>query len=114
LGEHPLRRREVLVGFDDDPRHFVKTDIPLLIGYVQAILLAKTSSKRMNDDPHNKTALLTWEKGVAIMGRLATRLRLAPQARLDAKQVGRFHGTGKNPDRSDAPWNRGKADDDDE
>jgi hypothetical protein len=65
------------------PKHFVESDKPLLISFIQATILARASA--------GKAMLIgTWEKAVKVQALLATRLRLAPQARLDPQTVGRF------------------------
>ena len=80
--------------FDDlvgssDPQHFVPSDMPLLVSFVQATLLARslasTAAKPSKPDP---TVVGSWEKATRVMAMLATRLRLAPQARNDPKTVG--------------------------
>ncbi len=65
-----------------DARHFVASDLPLLVSYVQATLLARSAAR----DPDR---VGVWEKAVRCQATLATRLRLAPQARIDPKTVGR-------------------------
>ena len=72
-----------------DPQHFVPSDKPLLVSFVQATLLARslasTAAKPSKPDP---TVIGSWEKVTRVMAMLATRLRLAPQARNDPKTVG--------------------------
>jgi hypothetical protein len=65
-----------------DSSHFRKSDIPLLVSYVQATRIAQASAL----DP--KTIAL-WEKAVRMQATLATRLRLSPQGRIDPKTLGR-------------------------
>jgi hypothetical protein len=78
------------------PKHFVESDKPLLISFVQATVLARASA--------GKAMLIgTWEKAVKMQAMLATRLRLAPQARLDPKTVGRFQQNN-----GPKPWDLGK------
>jgi hypothetical protein len=75
------------------PRHFVESDKPLLVSFVQSTLLARSSA--------GKAMLIgTWEKAVRVQATLATRLRLAPQARMDPKTVGRFQQKSGGP----RPW----------
>ncbi len=64
------------------PKHFVPSDLPVLVSFVQATLLARQAIKIAAKD---SAALMTWEKSVRLQGMLATRLRLAPQSRFDAK-----------------------------
>ncbi len=60
------------------PRHFVPSDLPLLTSFVQATLMARQTA-----GAPDKVGI--WEKAVRVQGMLATRLRLAPQSRFDAK-----------------------------
>ena len=77
-------------------RHFVASDAPLLVGYVQAIALARNA---IGKAATNTEALQTWEKATRMMATLATRLRLAPQARIDPKTLGRMQAPKTRP-----PW----------
>ena len=65
-----------------DTRHFRPTDLPLLVSFVQATLLARSTA-------HNPGKVATWEKAVRVQAALATRLRLSPQSRTDPKTIGR-------------------------
>jgi hypothetical protein len=69
------------------PTHFAKSDVHLLIAYVQSILLSQQAIKWAAKDP--SAALATWEKSTRMQATLATRLRLAPQSWLDAKTLAR-------------------------
>ena len=62
------------------PDHFVASDVPLLVSFVQATLMGRNAAKAMKKNP--KSAAV-WEKTVRMQATLATRLRLAPQARID-------------------------------
>jgi len=77
-----------LIG-SSDPQHFVPSDMPLLVSFVQATLLARslasTAAKPSKPDP---TVIGSWEKVTRVMAMLATRLRMTPQARNDPKTVG--------------------------
>jgi hypothetical protein len=68
------------------PSHFVKSDMPLLASFVQATLLSRSAIKNA---PTDSAALATWEKATRMQATLATRLRLAPQARTDPKTIAR-------------------------
>jgi hypothetical protein len=68
------------------PSHFVKSDLPLLVSFVQATLLVRRAATGMVDDPD---LIAVFEKSVKLQATLATRLRLAPQSRLDPKSVAR-------------------------
>lgn len=69
-----------------DPRHFVKSDVPLLISYVQSTLLSRRTAADLEADPR---VITIWEKATRMQATLATRLRLAPQARTDPKTLAR-------------------------
>ncbi len=90
------------------PKHFVPSDLPLLISFVQATLLSRQAVSKAADDPK---ALALWEKATRMQATLATRLRLAPQSRFDGKATARRqppylgplpwddNGVRENPDR---------------
>jgi hypothetical protein len=81
---------------DCAPEHFVASDRPLLTSYVQATLMSRRAAVGMINDPDQIT---TFEKAVKLQAVLATRLRLAPQARTDPKTVAR-HAPSLGP----KPW----------
>jgi hypothetical protein len=64
-------------------RAFVPSDMPLLVSFVQATLL----SRKTAGDPEQ---IGTWKEAVKVQAVLATKLRLAPQSRLDRKVAGRI------------------------
>lgn len=86
-----------------DPRHFVKSDLPLLTSFVQATLLARSTAPKPGRNKNDLDAVAAWEKAVRVMALLATRLRLAPQARSDPKTVGTRQ---RNAELGVAPWRR--------
>jgi hypothetical protein len=65
-----------------DSSHFRKSDIPLLVSFVQATLIAEAAAQ----DPET---IAIWEKSTRLQATLATRLRLSPQSRVDPKTLGR-------------------------
>ena len=65
-----------------DPRHFVEGDLPLLVSFVQATLMARNSANA-------PSKITIWERAVRVQAMLATRLRLAPQALTDPKTLAR-------------------------
>lgn len=69
------------------PSHFVESDLPLLASFVQATLLSRGAAR----DPK---LIGVWEKAVRVQATLATRLRLAPQSRVDPKTLTRQLGNG--------------------
>jgi len=66
-----------------DARHFVEADTPLIVSFVKATLLARDAPD-LSDE-----AFAAWEKAVRVQAMLATKLRLSPQTRLDAKTAKR-------------------------
>jgi len=68
------------------PEHFVESDLPLLVAFVQSTLLVRLTVPTLGKT--NPETVAIWEKAVRVMAMLATRLRLAPQSRLDSKTVG--------------------------
>jgi len=64
------------------PSHFVPSDRHLLVAYVQAILLSREAARNMGTD---YKSLIAFERASKLMTTLATKLRLAPQSRIDAR-----------------------------
>ncbi len=60
--------------------------MPLLIAFVQAVLLSRGAVKKAGKDPRQ---LQVWERSTRVAAALATRLRLSPQARVDPKVIAR-------------------------
>jgi hypothetical protein len=71
---------------------FGKSDLPLLISFIEATLLARNNA-------HDPARIDTWERAIRLQATLATRLRLAPQSRTDPKTLSRAQ-----PMRGPAPW----------
>jgi hypothetical protein len=76
--------------------HFARSDLPLLTAYVQAIQLSRSAIRHAGDDP---AALQQWDRATKMIGMLATRLRLSPQARSEPRSVARHL-----PSRLPRPW----------
>jgi hypothetical protein len=68
------------------PTHFVASDVPILISFVQATLLSRQAVTKAAKDAG---ALALWEKATRLQATLATRLRLAPSSRVDPKTQAR-------------------------
>ena len=68
------------------PDHFVESDVPLLISFVQATLLRRRAATKLQGDAG---WVGVWEKATRMQATLCTRLRLAPQARTDPKTITR-------------------------
>jgi len=73
------------------PTHFVPSDLVLLVAYAQATAISQNSA-------HDPSKIVTFEKSTRVMALLATKLRLAPQSRVDSKVPGRssrYHSIAK-------------------
>jgi len=81
------------------PKHFVPSDLPLVVSYVQATLLSRQAVTNAATAP---AMLALWEKATRMQATLATRLRLSPQARTDPKTIGRQMPQRVGP----PPWER--------
>jgi hypothetical protein len=60
------------------PHHFSESDLPLLISYAQATVLAHSLAHRAGE-------IAAWERATRVQMALATKLRLTPQTRTDRK-----------------------------
>jgi hypothetical protein len=78
------------------PKHFAPIDLPILLSFIQSILLSRQAVKNAAKDAG---ALALWEKATRMQATLATRLRLAPQSRFDAKTTAR-----QRPHLGPQPW----------
>ena len=76
----------------NDSRALVKSDVPLLISFVQMSLLARTSARANN--------VTVFEKAVRMQAALATKLRLTPSARITPRTAGRMAAAQRRP----RPW----------
>jgi phage terminase small subunit len=70
-----------------DPRHFAPSDVYLLAAYCDAVVISRRAAAALRED---QGAAAVWERSVRVLATLATRLRLAPQARNDPKTTGRL------------------------
>jgi hypothetical protein len=66
-----------------DARHFVEADTPLIVSFVKATVLARDAPDLSDEE------FAAWEKAARVQAMLATKLRLSPQTRLDAKTAKR-------------------------
>jgi hypothetical protein len=85
-----------------DPSHFRKSDVPLIVAYVQATLLSHKFGR-------NVSKVKEWEAATRTMISLSTKLRLNPHTRADPKTVARQRGL---PTDVKPPWERGDDEDD--
>jgi phage terminase small subunit len=79
-----------------EPKHFRPSDLPLLLRYCEASVLAEHAARELrqtgavvNGKPSPWIAVQ--EKAVRAMVALSMRLRLSPQSRIDPKTLGRQH-----------------------
>ena len=79
------------------PHHFTDSDVPLLVSYVEASLMARSLAKI-------PAKISIWERAVRVQAMLATKLRLSPQTRLDPKTLARQYDS-LDPDGPE-PWER--------
>jgi hypothetical protein len=73
--------REVVASVS--PKHFVPSDAHLLATFVQVTLTGREAIKGLPD------TIGIWDRCVKTQAILATKLRLAPQSRLDQRAAGR-------------------------
>lgn len=76
-----------------DAKHFIASDVPLLVTYIQSIVLVRDAARKKDAQ--------SFEKLSRVSAMLATRLRLSPHARTDPKVIARAHQEPRHP----TPWN---------
>jgi hypothetical protein len=64
-----------------DAGHFEASDVPLLMAYVDAILLQRRSAKELAEHPNNTDALAAFSVAVRLLVLLAAKLKLSPMSR---------------------------------
>jgi hypothetical protein len=86
-----------------DPEHFRSSDLPLLVRYVESIVLADRASSELRKGAVVKGKTSPWlaiqREAIKAMVALSIRLRLSPQSRIDPKTLGR-----QQLRRGPAPW----------
>ena len=80
-----------------EPRHFRKSDVPLLANFSRATFLASHYSRKVGE---LDGAFKAWCEATKIQMQLATKLRLTPQTRTDSRAAGRTTDAPDTP----APW----------
>ena len=79
-----------------EPQHFRPADLPLLVRYVEACVLADQAAEQLRLGAVIEGKPSPWvtiqEKAVRAMVALSMRLRLSPQSRIDPKTLGRQQG----------------------
>jgi len=93
----PEVERAIFVALVDacDPRHFQASDLPLLVQYVQAIVLANEVAEHLRTEGavvKGKPSpwLLVLEKSQRAVVALSMRLRLSPQSNCRQRNKGHF------------------------
>ena len=76
-----------------DRRHFVKSDTPLLVSYVQATIMACQAAR-------SPLQIGLLERAVKVQVMLARSLRLSPRTRIDGRKAARLQAPLAGP----APW----------
>lgn len=66
--------------------HFVASDAPLLLAYVQAVLLSRWTFQQIQE---GGIGVQVWQQAARTMATLATKLRLCPHSRTDPKTITR-------------------------
>jgi hypothetical protein len=74
------------------PEHFIAADLPLLVSYIQATLLSRSSANKPDQ-------IATWERATKLQVAICTKLRLSPSTRIDPKSLAR-----KPPPPEERPW----------
>jgi hypothetical protein len=86
-----------------DPEHFRSSDVPLLVRYVESIVLADRAAVELRKGAVVKGKTSPWlaiqREAIKAMVALSIRLRLSPQSRIDPKTLGR-----QQLRRGPAPW----------
>jgi hypothetical protein len=83
-----------------DPRHFVTSDVPLLVSFIQSTLLSRRAAVKMEK---NIDWIKPWEAATRMQS-LATRLRLAPQARTSPMTASRHAAYQPQPEVKSEKW----------
>src|SRR5262245_38260510 len=66
--------------------HFVPSDGPLALAYMQPVLLSRSAFRQVTEAG---IGVQTWQQAARTMASLATNLRLCPHSRSDPKTIGR-------------------------
>ena len=85
-------------------RHFKESDAPLLSLYCTAIHLARFYAAAIGDEGDDGRNHKNWTENARLAASLATRLRLTPSTRYDARQADR--NSDALPDDYPRPWER--------
>ena len=89
-----------------DPKHFRKNELGVLVAYCEALVLSRHYAAALTDERAEDFVLSHrhWLEATKLVATLATRLRLTPHSRLDARGAGRLRTPMK------MPWEYGDDD----
>ncbi len=89
-----------------DPRAFRKAELPLLCAFCEAVCLNRYYGRALAEESAEDFIVShrAWVESTKLIATLATRLRLTPHSRLDARGAGRLRTTTK------LPWEFGNDD----
>ena len=80
-----------------DPRAFRKAELPLLCAFCEAVCLNRYYGRALAEESAEDFIVShrAWVESTKLIATLATRLRLTPHSRLDARGAGRLRTTTK-------------------
>jgi hypothetical protein len=81
------------------PTHFKQSDMPLLCLYCTAVALSRYYAGAIGEDPY---ANKFWVENARLATSIATKLRLTPSTRYDARQADR--NSNVMPEDATRPW----------
>jgi len=71
------------------PGFFQKSDVPMLVNYVQTRLFVRYYIDALRDDPFNVDLQKLWVQAVRLQTTLETKLRITPHSRIGPKATAR-------------------------
>jgi phage terminase small subunit len=82
-----------------DPKHFRKNELGVLVAYCEALVLSRHYAASLADERSEGFDLSHrhWLEATKLVATLATRLRLTPHSRIDARAAGRMRTPMKLP-----------------
>ncbi len=82
-----------------DPKAFRKAELPLLCSFCEAVVVSRCAAAALAQDRAEGYDLSyrQWIESTKLVATLATRLRLTPHSRLDARGAGRLREAMKMP-----------------
>ena len=103
----PARKVFSEVVGSSDPRAFRKAELPLLCAFCEAVVLNRYYARMLAEETAEDffVSHRAWAESTKLLATLATRLRLTPHSRLDARGAGRLRTTTKL-----LPWEFGNHD----